>query len=116
MLQGFTQFCIAFLDLLEQPNVLNCDHGLVSKSLEQRDLLVCERTDLLAPNRNDPDGQTFPQQWHGKNSPRARKLLESRRLRELVSLCRQVMNVNRLAVDDRPRSRQAPTDGEQISR
>src|SRR5215470_6099350 len=61
LLQRFGYLAIAFLQFFEQANVLNCDHGLVSKSLEQRDLLVCERTDLLAPNRNDPDGQTFPQ-------------------------------------------------------
>src|SRR5215472_16138420 len=42
------------LKFFEQTNVLNCDHGLVSKSLEQRDLLVCERTDLLGrPSRSN---------------------------------------------------------------
>src|SRR5262249_48847311 len=32
MLKGFAQFCIALLDLLEQPHVLDGDHSLVRES------------------------------------------------------------------------------------
>ena len=31
MLQGLAQFRIAFLQFLEQPHVLDGDHGLISK-------------------------------------------------------------------------------------
>jgi hypothetical protein len=35
---------VARLQLLEQPHVLDGDHGLVGEGLEQRDVLVGERT------------------------------------------------------------------------
>ena len=40
MLQGLAQFCVALLELLEQPHVLDGDDGLVGEGFEQRDLLV----------------------------------------------------------------------------
>src|SRR5262245_35248673 len=33
MLQCLAQFCVALLDLLEQPDILNRDHGLTSEGL-----------------------------------------------------------------------------------
>ena len=50
MLQGFSQFGIALLDLLEQPDVFDSDDGLVGEGLEKSDLLATERTDLGAAN------------------------------------------------------------------
>src|SRR5262249_4041908 len=38
MLQRLAQFCIPFLDLLEQPYILNGDDGLVGEGLQQLDL------------------------------------------------------------------------------
>src|SRR5262249_40449101 len=35
MFEGFPQFCVAFLDLLEQSHVLNGDDRLVSEGLKQ---------------------------------------------------------------------------------
>src|SRR5262249_19506629 len=40
MLQGLSQLCIALLKFFEKSYVLDGDYGLVSKSLEQRDLLL----------------------------------------------------------------------------
>ena len=39
MLQGFAQFCVALLEFLEQPHVLDGDHRLVGEGLKQLDLL-----------------------------------------------------------------------------
>ncbi len=38
MLQGFPQFCIALLEFLEQPDVLDGDHGLIGEGFQQLDL------------------------------------------------------------------------------
>ena len=46
MLQGLAQFCVALLDLLEQPHVLDGDDGLVGKGLEKCDLFLRKGTDL----------------------------------------------------------------------
>ena len=39
MLQGLAQFCVALLQFLEQPHVLDGDHGLVGEGFKQFDLL-----------------------------------------------------------------------------
>ena len=66
MLQGLAQFCVALLQFLEQPHVLDGDHGLVGEGFEKRDLFVRERTDLRSPNANHPDRNSLPQQRRGK--------------------------------------------------
>src|SRR5215470_1164676 len=35
--QSFAQFCVAFLNLLEQPHVLDGDNGLIGKAFDQLD-------------------------------------------------------------------------------
>src|SRR5262245_28172909 len=46
MFQGFPQFRIAFLDLLEQAHIFNRDHGLVGKRLEKFDLSIRKRANF----------------------------------------------------------------------
>ena len=55
MLQGLAQFCVALLEFLEQPHVLDGDHGLIGEGLEELDLLVREGTDLHSANQNHTD-------------------------------------------------------------
>ena len=55
MLQRLAQFCVALLEFLEQPDVLDGDHGLVGEGFEQCDLLVSERTDLRAADHDRAD-------------------------------------------------------------
>ena len=50
------------LHLLEQPHVLDRDHRLVGKGLNQLDLLVGERRDFLALEEDHADRRSFPQQ------------------------------------------------------
>src|SRR5215471_15079783 len=47
VLQGLAQFCVALLDLFEQPHVLDRDHSLISAGLEEGDLFLRERSDLV---------------------------------------------------------------------
>jgi len=47
------------LELVEQPDVLDGDHGLVGEGLQQRDLLIRERPNL-EPHREDrPERDPF---------------------------------------------------------
>ena len=57
MLQGLAQFCVALLQFLEQPDILDGDDRLVGEGLEQCDLLVSKRTDLRSTNKDHPDRQ-----------------------------------------------------------
>ena len=61
MLKGLAQFCVALLDLREQPHVLDGDDGLICKGFEKRDLLVGERSDFRAANQDRSNRNTFPQ-------------------------------------------------------
>src|SRR5262249_2121920 len=64
-LQGFAQFCVAFLDFFEQPHVLDSDHRLVGEGLKENDLLVSEGSYLRSADHNRADSKTLPQQRCG---------------------------------------------------
>ena len=61
MLQGLAQFCVALLQFLEQPHVLDGDHRLVGEGFKQLDLLLGKRPNLRAANLNRPDGIALAQ-------------------------------------------------------
>ena len=44
------QLTALVLDFVEQPHVLDCDHGLIGEGGHELDLLVGERPCLLAAN------------------------------------------------------------------
>src|SRR5262245_58641135 len=59
MLQRLAQFCVAFLQFLEQSDVLDGDDGLVGEGLEKSDLFVRKRSNLRAANMNHANRNTF---------------------------------------------------------
>jgi hypothetical protein len=60
------QRLVLLLQLREQSHVLNRDDGLVGERLEERDLRVTERTDVLAPDDDHPDRHLLPKEGHGE--------------------------------------------------
>ena len=68
MLQGLAQFRVALLQFLEQPHVLDGDHGLVGEGFEQASICLSEngrtsvRRMVIAPI-----GSSFAEQRHGEN-------------------------------------------------
>ena len=68
LLEGLGEVAVASLQFLEQPHVLDGDHGLVGEGFEKGDLFLRERTDLRSANHNRPDGNTLAEQWRSKNS------------------------------------------------
>jgi hypothetical protein len=76
LLQRFTQVLRARLNLLEQPHILDGDHGLVGEGLEQLDVMVDERTGLNPRYTDQADRRAAAHQ--GENSmlrkPRARAM------------------------------------------
>jgi len=86
---------------LKQPDVLDGDDGLVGEGFKQLDLSVRERADLNAANCYSPNWITFTQQRRCKHGPLPEALLESLADRELVvRLSREIMDVDRLPVDN----------------
>src|SRR5262245_48150320 len=117
MLQGLAQFCIALLDLLEQPHILDGDNRLIGKGLEKSDLLFRKRPYFGSADLNRADGNSFTKQRRNKNRARACNLLA--RLGFLVlrfKLWHDIMNMNRLAVDDRSAGGCAASEGPSASR
>jgi hypothetical protein len=98
LVDGPRQFARPRLQLLEQADVLDCDHRLVGEGLEEVDLLVRERLDLDPANQDRPDRLALAHEWCGQHgalvaAPDPRKLT--------VGLPTDVLDVNRPAFDDR---------------
>ena len=64
--------CNEFAQLIEQPRVLDGDDGLRCEVFDQLNLLVGERTDLLAKHTNCANEFAFLEHWHDQIGPRAR--------------------------------------------
>ena len=75
MLQRLAQFRVALAEFLEQPHVLDGDHGLVGEGFKQLDLLVGERTNLRRRIWIAPIGSAFAQQRRDKRSECQRRRL-----------------------------------------
>jgi hypothetical protein len=87
-----------FLELLEQPHVLDGDHGLGCEGFKQFDLLVRERADLHAADLNRPDGSCLAQQRRGKHGPNSETSAEARWKVTLWHCC-QVIDAKGSAVN-----------------
>ena len=59
MLQRLAQFCIALLQFLEQPYVLDGNNRLIGKGFEEFYLPIAERTNFLAANIDHTDCSTL---------------------------------------------------------
>src|SRR5215470_10433560 len=49
----------SFFEFLKQSHVLDGDHGLVGKGLEERNLLISERPDFHSANQDSPDRKSL---------------------------------------------------------
>src|SRR5262249_11515091 len=98
MLQGFAQFRVALLDLLEQPHVLNRDHCLVGKSFEELNMLLGKRANLHPTDHDSPDCDFLTQQWRGNCAPNT-ETSGVWRGEIVLGLCCKVMNVNGMPVN-----------------
>jgi hypothetical protein len=70
LLQRLGQVAVSALELLEQPHVLDRDHRLRGKGLEELDLLVVERSGLHPGNGNGADRLTVPEHRYGERGPK----------------------------------------------
>ncbi len=69
------QLAGARFQFLEQPHVLDGDHGLVGEGFKELDLLIGKRTNFRSADDDRTDGNTLAQQWCGKNGPSSRNCL-----------------------------------------
>ena len=60
VLVGDLELAALVLDLVEQPRVLDRDHGLVGEGPQQRDVLVGEGAGVFARHPDRADGAAFP--------------------------------------------------------
>src|SRR5215475_8146852 len=87
-------------EFLEQPNVLDGNHGLVREYFEKGDLLIRERPHLRTANHNSSNRNILSEQRRSKYSMSTCNLLNLRGVRELrFKLCRKVMHVHCFPVE-----------------
>ena len=115
MLQRLAQFRVALLQFFEEADVLDGDDGLVGEGLEKRDLLIGEGTNLGSANLNRADGNSFAKQWRNESGARTGNLLTGFGFRILgIEQWQDIVNVNRLAVDNRSASGVARLRGRRL--
>ena len=112
MLQRLAQFCVALLHFLEQSHVLDGDHGLVGEGFEKCDLLFGE-----GPNLRCGESEIAPMATPSRSNGVTRtvrvpvtcwRALASGN--SVSSSGSNIMDVNRLAVDDGSASGRAATE------
>jgi hypothetical protein len=65
---GLCECLILFLQLSEQPHILDGDDGLVGEGLEEADLLLAERAYVCSTKLYRPDRRPLPQQRNAELS------------------------------------------------
>ena len=104
LLQRFGQIVGALTQLVEQPRVLDGDDGLGGKVLHQLDLLVGERTHLLAEDSDGADQPFLFEHGYNENCARAAKIGDGNDRRisfEIWRLRSQVLDMrDRLRIGD----------------
>src|SRR5262249_29014319 len=102
LLERDSQFAVARLQLLEETDVFDSDHGLVGEGLEEADLLVGERAHLESPDEDRSDGRLLAQQGHGHDGPDARAPYAGLNLWGLpIELLQDVFDVHRSLLEHR---------------
>jgi len=62
LLQRLCEISVAFLQFLEQPHVLDGDHGLGCEGFEQFDLFIAERPNFEPPDKDNADRNALAEQ------------------------------------------------------
>jgi hypothetical protein len=103
------QLAIAGLQLIEQPHVLDGDHGLMGERLEQSDLPVGEEPDVGVAERDHADRDTFSNKGYAEERSEAQAPCLLAALRKLVRLHLPVSDVDDSAAQHGS-AREAPAD------
>jgi hypothetical protein len=109
---GLRERTVLFLELREQPHVLDGDDRLVGKGLEQCDLLVGEGTRLSLVDVDRADWQAVAQQWDGRDAPEVSDRCDD--LEFVLRICRQVGNLHDLPRQDSATGSKAPAGSARI--
>src|SRR5262245_29795959 len=111
LFQGLSELAVAFLQLLKQPDILDGDDGLVGERFEKSDLLVGERANLKSQNIDNPNGNTFTQQWNGQTGPNAQAMDGMPDIRPILfTFGPDVVSMNCLPIEYGPTARGATAD------
>src|SRR5262245_29803384 len=99
---GLCERPILPLELSEQADVFDGDHGLVGECLKQSDLLLGEWAHLESPNGDRSDGLLLAQQGHGHDGPDTRAAYASLNAWGLpIQLLLDVFDVHRSLLKNR---------------
>ena len=97
---------------MEQSHVLDGNHRLVGEDFEESDLLFRERTNFGPTNLNGANGNSFAKEWRNESGARTGDLLTGFGFRVLgIEQWQDIVNVNRLSVDNRSPGRRRSSEG-----
>src|SRR5439155_13958278 len=108
LIKGFGQLVVQFLQLREQPDVLDRDYGLVGEGLQQGDLRVRKRCDRLPTHRDGADWVAVSEHGHRQDGTKSRG--DENALFE-VRICRDVRYVDHRSCKDGARCHAPTTHG-----
>src|SRR5262249_60549192 len=100
MLEGFAQFCIAFLKLLEQPYVFNRDHRLVGEGCYEIDLLSGKTINSVPPKDKYTDHNAVSEQRHSQQAAVTFNTLLF--LQPIVWISENILDLNRATLQCHP--------------
>jgi hypothetical protein len=102
------ELTVRLLKLLEQPGVLDRDRSLICKRLQERNLLVAERVDLVSEHGKHADGEVVGDQRHRHHRPKPVDGLEWTCIRKVgLDSFDHIVHVNRAPLQERPTWRDA---------
>jgi hypothetical protein len=110
LLQRFAQFAGTLLHFVEQPHVLDRNHGLVGEGFEQCDLLVREWPDLHPAYQDRADRTPFAQQWRRQRGAMAVASRVPAAFGKIVFLGGEVVDVNGPTLEHRAAGHPATVD------
>src|SRR5262245_17498987 len=93
MLQSLAQFCVALLDLFEQPHILDRDDRLIGEGFEEGDLSFGAQLRVDAAEDDRTNRGAFSHQGNGKKSSEAHAARVLAALWEFVHFCLHVSDV-----------------------
>ena len=111
------QLITFFAPFLKQTDVLDRDHGLVGKRLEQSNLPFRERPHLKPAYLNDTNRRSITQQWNAqlRPSPNLGETVSDRRIRKFVERPLQVLDLDDLSIEDGSAGYGGSDDGRRLN-
>src|SRR4030095_9505964 len=112
LIERLGELLVPCFQLLEQPDVLDRDHGLVGEGLKHLNLFLGERLCVRSSDLYAPDADTLAQQWYAKDCPVPESPCEGTSFPKLFDLLLKVCHMNQPPLEHRATCHRSADHGE----